>query len=83
MTRRGPLAFGLRLVFIAALLGLWELLVVAFDVPAYLVPAPSKVAYALYKGIASGMFVTHLYVTVSETLLGFALGARWHSPSAP
>lgn len=74
MTRRGPLAFGLRLIFIAALIGLWELVVVQFDVPAFIVPAPSKIAHALYVGAESGVYATHLYVTVSETLLGFALG---------
>jgi NitT/TauT family transport system permease protein len=71
---RGPLAFGLRLVFIAALIGLWELAVVVFDWPAYLVPAPSQVARALYTGIESGLYSAHLHVTVSETLLGFVLG---------
>jgi NitT/TauT family transport system permease protein len=74
MTRRGPLAFGLRLLFIAALLGLWEFVVVQFAVPAFIMPAPSKIAHALYAGIESGLYATHLYVTVSETLLGFALG---------
>lgn len=74
MTRRGPLPFGLRLIYIAALFGLWELAVVRLDVPAFIVPAPSKVAHALYAGIESGLYVTHLYVTVGETLLGFALG---------
>ena len=33
MKRRGPLAFALRLAFIAALLGLWELAVAYFDTP--------------------------------------------------
>lgn len=74
MRRQGPVAFGLRLVFIAALIGLWELAVVQLDVPAFLVPAPSKVARALYVGAESGMYSMHLHVTVGETLLGFALG---------
>jgi NitT/TauT family transport system permease protein len=74
MTRRGPLAFGLRLIFIAALIGLWELVVVAFDVPAFIVPAPRQVARALYVGIESNLYTAHLYVTVKETVLGFALG---------
>lgn len=74
MRRRGPLAFCLRLVFLAALLGLWELAVVALDVPAFIVPAPSKIAYALYQGIANNLYTTHVYVTVSETVLGFIVG---------
>jgi NitT/TauT family transport system permease protein len=72
--RRGPMAFGLRLVFIAAIFGVWELAVAYFDTPAYLVPAPSKIAYALYNGISGNLYPTHLYTTVSETLLGFVLG---------
>lgn len=74
MTRRGPLAFVLRLIFLAALIGLWEGMVVYFDMPAFIVPAPSRVGAALYQGIAGNFYTTHLYVTVSETLLGFALG---------
>jgi NitT/TauT family transport system permease protein len=74
MKRRGPVAFVLRLVFIAALLGIWELLVIALEVPPYLLPAPSKVAYALYQGIASDLYPAHVYVTIYETLLGFVVG---------
>jgi NitT/TauT family transport system permease protein len=74
MTRAGPLRFVLRLIFLAALVGLWELIVVGFDVPAYLVPAPSRVGQALYAGFASQIYVDNLYVTLVETLAGFALG---------
>ncbi|HEY0990807.1 MAG TPA: ABC transporter permease [Kofleriaceae bacterium] len=74
MTRRGPLAFALRLAFIAAVLGLWELIVVGFDIPPYLVPAPSKVAFALYNGLANSLYPKHAWVTILETLAGFGLG---------
>jgi len=74
MTRRGPLAFALRLVFIAAVLGLWELIVVEFDIPPYLIPAPSKVAFALYNGLANSLYPKHAWATILETLAGFALG---------
>jgi NitT/TauT family transport system permease protein len=72
--RRGPIAFVLRLVFVAAILGLWELIVAAFEVPAYLVPPPSKIAFALYNGLARNLYPAHAYATVVETLVGFALG---------
>jgi NitT/TauT family transport system permease protein len=75
MKRRGVLAFGLRLVFLAALLGLWELAVVVLEVRMFIVPAPSKIAYALYQGIAGNLYTRHVYVTVTETLLGFVLGS--------
>jgi NitT/TauT family transport system permease protein len=74
MTRKGPLAFGVRLLFIAALLGLWELVVVRLEVPAFIMPPPSKIAYALYQGLGSHLYTTHLQVTLKETLLGFVLG---------
>jgi NitT/TauT family transport system permease protein len=72
--RRGPIAFVLRVVFIAAVLGLWELGVAYFEVPAYLVPPPSKIGSALYQGLASDLYLAHVYVTVSETLIGFVVG---------
>jgi NitT/TauT family transport system permease protein len=74
MTLRGPLAFALRLAFVAAVLGLWELVVVAFEIPPYLVPAPSRVAFALYNGLANSLYPTHAWATIVETLAGFALG---------
>jgi NitT/TauT family transport system permease protein len=74
VTRRGPLAFALRLVFLAALVGLWQLAVWVFDWPAYLVPAPSNVARAFYVGVENGLYSAHIHVTLVETLLGFALG---------
>jgi NitT/TauT family transport system permease protein len=72
--RRGPVAFALRLGLIAALLGLWELVVRYLELPAYLVPPPSRVAYALYNGISDNLYLGHAYATIVETVLGFALG---------
>lgn len=72
--RRGSLMFSLRLVFWASLLGLWELAVRLAEVPEYLVPAPSRIGFALYQGIARGIYIEHIYFTLEETVLGFALG---------
>ena len=74
MNLRGPVAFALRLAFVAAVIGLWELVVVAFEIPPYLVPAPSKVAFALYNGLATSLYPRHAWATIVETLAGFALG---------
>ena len=65
----------LRLVLIAALLGVWELAVWAFELPGYLLPPPSKVMMALVRGIGSGVYVEHVGVTLAETLMGFVLGS--------
>lgn len=52
-----------------------ELLVRALEVPTYILPAPSKVAVALWRGFASGLYQKHLFHTLTETLLGFLLGS--------
>ena len=56
------------------MLGLWEWAVIFFQTPAYIVPAPSSIAYAMYNGIASNLYVSHIGATVGETLLGFIAG---------
>lgn len=68
----GPGSF---LVSFAIFLAGWEALVRALDVPVIVVPPPSAIAAALWKGISSGLFVDHFFVTLSEILLGYALGA--------
>jgi NitT/TauT family transport system permease protein len=52
-----------------------EMIVRAFAVPAYIFPAPSKVAIALWRGFASGLYPKHLLHTLLATLLGFLLGS--------
>jgi NitT/TauT family transport system permease protein len=67
--------FTLRLAFIALGLAVWEALVRATGVPAFLLPAPSGIAMALYRGTVSGIYAEHVGVTMAETLLGFLLGS--------
>ena len=52
-----------------------ELIVRAFRVPTYVFPAPSKVAVALWRGFASGIYQKNLAHTLLETVLGFVLGS--------
>lgn len=68
-------SFILRLGLIAAVLLVWEALARIFEVPAFILPLPSRVFMALYRGIASSMYFEHIYVTLTETLIGFALGS--------
>jgi len=65
----------LRLLLVLAVLAAWEGAVRLFDIPAYIVPAPSKVFVALYRGIASMLYIRHLWITLIETLLGFVVGS--------
>ena len=53
----------------------WELIVRVFEVPTFIFPAPSKVAMALWRGFASGLYQKHLSHTLLETVLGFLLGS--------
>jgi len=64
----------LRLLLMAGLLAIWEWAVATFEVPAYILPAPSRIFFALYNGLRSGLYPGHIWVTVSETLLGFGVG---------
>ena len=74
MMNRRTLAWSVLLL--CALLGLWEGGVRLFSVAAYILPAPSSVALALYRGFwQSGLFLHHLWITLAETALGFAVGS--------
>jgi NitT/TauT family transport system permease protein len=65
----------LRPLFIAALLAVWEGLVRLWHIPSFLLPAPSAIFMALYRGISTGLYAEHIVVTLEETALGFLLGS--------
>jgi NitT/TauT family transport system permease protein len=71
---RGSISFVLRLIFMALLLAAWEWAVIYFKVPAYILPPPTKIAVAMYNGIAENLYPGHIGVTIGETLLGFVVG---------
>jgi len=62
------------LLLVASLLG-WEMAVRLLAVPAFILPPPSRVLVALARGAASGVYLENLWVTLLETILGFALGS--------
>ena len=64
-----------RLVLLVASLGLWEGAVRALRVPAFILPPPSEIGAALYRGALTGIYVRNLWITLAETLLGFSLGS--------
>jgi NitT/TauT family transport system permease protein len=65
----------LRVLLLVASLAVWEGAVRGLRVPPFILPAPSQVAQALYRGAVSGIYLQHLWITLAETLLGFALGS--------
>ena len=64
----------LSAALLATTLILWEALVRLFQVPSFILPAPSAVALGLWRGFSSGLYFQHIAVTLSEVLLGFAFG---------
>ena len=71
----GPTGLALRLLLIAAFLAAWEGIVVLLAIPQFILPAPSSVFTALYRGFASTLYLDHIWITLAETLLGFLLGS--------
>lgn len=65
----------LSLGALVVVLCLWEASVRFFEVPTYVLPAPSAIAVSLYYGLASGLFIYHFSVTAFQTVSGFFLAA--------
>ena len=65
----------LSVLLFCASVGAWEGLVRLFEVPAFILPAPSQVALALWRGFSSGLYLQHLSHTLLETMLGFIAGS--------
>lgn len=63
------------LLSLAAFLAVWKLLTVVTGTPDYILPAPEVVADRALRAIGSGILWEHTAVTLSEILLGFAVGA--------
>jgi NitT/TauT family transport system permease protein len=71
---RGFGGLGLRVLAVVAVLIAWEAFVRGLGLPAYILPPPTAIAMALYRGFSTSLYIDHIWVTLSETLLGFALG---------
>jgi NitT/TauT family transport system permease protein len=61
------------LLVAVAIIGLTEILLVAFAVPHYVLPRPSQIGAALVT--EWGFLWPHLWVTIYELLIGFSIGA--------
>jgi len=64
----------LRALLLVASFAVWEGAVRALRVPVFILPSPSQIGAALYRGAVSGIYLHHLWITLAETLLGFVLG---------
>ncbi len=75
---RAKTVFGttlIRLLQIAAGLGVWQGLVTWFEVDSRIVPAPWDVIRTLYALILNGQMQHAAFVTLEETIIGFMIGS--------
>jgi NitT/TauT family transport system permease protein len=61
------------LLFVGVMMA-WEVAVRAFEIPSYILPPPSSVVVALWRGLSSGLYPLHFGYTLFETLAGFTIG---------
>src|SRR5664280_1445186 len=69
-------------VLLVVILVVWEWGVPYFEVPNYVLPTPSEIGMALWRGLDTGLFDRggywlHTGVTVAEVLLGFFIGSAF------
>ena len=57
------------------LIGAWEGIVRLFGVPGYILPAPSAIAAAGWKGIERGIYGANILATVEAMVIGFMVGS--------
>lgn len=65
----------LRLLLVVGVLVILEAVVRILAIPRFILPTPSSVLMALWRGLSSGLYISHLGITFVETLLGFAAGS--------
>ena len=68
---------GISVVLFIVLVSVWEAVVRVLQIPQFILPAPSRVAEALWRGLMSGVYVENLYYTLASTVLGFLLGSAF------
>jgi NitT/TauT family transport system permease protein len=69
-----PRNLGLSVLLVLTVLGIWEVGARLFHIPPYILPPPSQLGMAMYRGWASGIYAKHLGVTLMGTFLGFTVG---------
>ena len=61
-------------LFLACVIGLWEAIVVYFEISTVLLPAPSRIAIRAYGLVVSGEIWPHFMATLTSVLSGFGIG---------
>jgi NitT/TauT family transport system permease protein len=53
---------------------IWELVITGFNIPSFVLPAPSAIINELINPLPGFSWAFHTYITLYESLLGFAIG---------
>ena len=70
-----PLAVQLgRIAILVIVVALWEAVVVLGEIPPFIVPAPSAIVARMYKIVIEGILWSHTLVTLTQILVGLAIG---------
>jgi len=64
----------LSVLYLIGFLIAWQVGVQVFGIPAFILPTPSSIVMAFYRGLETGLYLEHLWVTLIETALGFIAG---------
>lgn len=70
--KKGIEVIGVPIVFSLGIFAIWEMIVVAFSIPTYLLPPPSMILTEL--GTNFGSLLGHMGLTMLEATAGYALG---------
>src|SRR5262245_44156078 len=65
----------ISVLILVTVLAVWEGFVRLFQIPVFILPTPSNVFMAFYRGVVTGIYAKHLWVTIVETGLGFLVGS--------
>lgn len=68
---------GIQVLTAVILLLAWDYSLKWFQVPAYLVPTPAAVGYALWNGLIGGTFYPHILATLGATASGYVIGCTF------
>ncbi|MQA83931.1 MAG: ABC transporter permease subunit [Streptosporangiales bacterium] len=60
-------------VLLVLVVAVWKLVIAAFDISPYVLPQPEEVVGGMVEVVQSQGFMGHLWVTLTETLIGFAI----------
>ena len=62
---------------VAILLTVWQGAISVLGVPTYLLPPPAAVFEAIWTGYSQGHFWPHLFTTLTEVVVGYAIGCTF------